>query len=141
MADVFEKDKRSEIMSHIRSRNTKPEVALRKALFALGFRFRINDKRLAGKPDIVLPKYHTVVFVHGCFWHGHDRCKYAYKPKTNSDFWETKIQRNKERDERVKTSLELEGWRVLVVWECEIKTKDGLSNITEQISTILKKQG
>ena len=141
MADVFEKDKRSEIMSHIRSRNTKPEVALRKALFALGFRFRINDKRLPGKPDIVLPKYHTVVFVHGCFWHGHDGCKYAYKPKTNSVFWETKIQGNKERDERVKKTLELEGWRVLVIWECEIKTKDGLSHMKDQISTMLKKQG
>ena len=85
--DIWNKEKRSECMSRIRSKNTKPELALRKALFARGFRYRVNDKKLPGKPDIVLPKYKTVIFIHGCFWHGHEDCKYAYIPKTNTRFW------------------------------------------------------
>src|SRR5690554_557805 len=96
--DIWDKEKRSEVMSKIRSKNTRPEMILRKALFARGFRYRVNDRRLPGTPDIVLPKYRTVVFVHGCFWHGHDGCKYASIPKTNTEFWVDKITTNKKRD-------------------------------------------
>ena len=141
MADIYDKEKRSEIMSHIRGKNTKPEVTLRKALFAQGFRYRINDKRLPGKPDIVFPKYKTAIFIHGCFWHGHEGCKYAYTPKTNTGFWVQKVQGNKERDIRTQTLLEAQGWNVLVVWECEIKGKEQLNEVASQISAILKKQG
>lgn len=141
MADIYDKEKRSEIMSHIRGKNTKPEVALRKALFSQGFRYRINDKRLPGKPDIVLPKYKTAIFIHGCFWHGHEGCKYAYTPKTNTEFWVQKVQGNKERDIRIQTLLETQGWNVIVVWECEIKGREQLLEVASQISVKLKKQG
>ena len=108
-------------MSKIRSKDTKPELALRKTLFARGLRYRVNDKKLPGKPDIVLPKYKTVIFLHGCFWHRHEGCKYAYTPKTNTEFWVDKITSNKERDKinfQILTEL---GWNVLTVWECEIR--------------------
>ena len=108
-------------MSHIRSANTKPEVAVRNALWRKGYRYRINDRRLPGKPDIVLPKYRTAIFVHGCFWHGHQGCKYFVTPKTNTDFWVKKICRNRERDEEVRMLLENAGWDVITVWECDIK--------------------
>lgn len=119
--DIWDKEKRSEVMSKIRSKNTKPELALRKALFARGFRFRVNDKRLPGKPDIVLPKYKTVIFVHGCFWHKHEACKYAYTPKTNTQFWIEKITSNVERDKINTEKLAATGWNVLIVWECEVR--------------------
>ena len=96
--DIWDKKKRSEVMSKIRSKDTQPELALRKALFAKGFRYRVNDKRLQGKPDIVLPKYKTVIFLHGCFWYRHENCKYAYTPNTNIKFWENKITSNMQRD-------------------------------------------
>lgn len=139
MADVFDSIKRSEIMSHIRSKNTKPEVTLRKALFAEGFRYRINDKRLAGKPDIVLPKYKTVIFVHGCFWHGHEGCRYANMPKTNVEYWAEKIKRNKKRDQTELEALSSDGWHVIVVWECEIKTKERLNATTEKLVDLLRR--
>ena len=119
--DIWNKEKRSECMSRIRSKNTKPELALRKALFARGFRYRVNDKKLPGKPDIVLPKYKTVIFIHGCFWHGHEDCKYAYIPKTNTRFWIDKITSNAERDKVNAEKLTALGWNVLMVWECEIR--------------------
>lgn len=119
--DIWNKEKRSECMSRIRSKNTKPELALRKALFARGFRYRVNDKKLPGKPDIVLPKYKTVIFIHGCFWHGHAGCKYAYTPKTNTKFWIDKIISNAERDKVNAERLTVWGWNVLTVWECEIR--------------------
>ena len=119
--DIWNKEKRSECMSRIRSKNTKPELALRKALFARGFRYRVNDKKLPGKPDIVLPKYKTVIFIHGCFWHGHEDCKYAYIPKTNTRFWIDKITSNAERGKVNAEKLTALGWNVLTVWECEIR--------------------
>ena len=119
--DVHDKKTRSYNMSRIKGRDTKPEETVRKYLFAQGFRYRKNDKRLPGKPDIVLPKYKTVVFVNGCFWHGHEGCKYFVWPKSNEDFWHEKITSNIERDKRNYKELEKTGWNVLVVWECELK--------------------
>lgn len=108
--DKFSKEKRSDIMSHVRGKNTKPEEAIRKYLFSKGFRYRRNDKRYPGKPDIVLPKYHTVIFVNGCFWHQHPGCKSSALPETNRDYWKTKLQRNVERDAVQIRQLEEMGW-------------------------------
>ena len=119
--DIWDKEKRSECMSKIRSKDTKPELALRKALFARGYRYRVNDNRLQGTPDIVLPKYKTVIFLNGCFWHRHEGCKYAYTPKTNTKFWVDKITSNKERDKINAEKLMALGWNVITVWECEIR--------------------
>jgi DNA mismatch endonuclease (patch repair protein) len=121
MADVHSNAVRSYNMSRIRSKNTKPEIAVRKALFANGFRFRIHDKRLPGKPDIVLPKYNTVIFIHGCFWHGHTGCKYFVVPKTNTAWWQKKINRNKELDQSNLKKLKLLGWNVITIYECRLK--------------------
>lgn len=123
IVDIYSEQKRSEIMSKIRGKETKPEIIVRKFLFSKGFRYRINDARYPGKPDIVLPKYHTVIFVHGCFWHGHENCKASKLPQTNSDFWEEKIGRNVERDRDNIEALKSMGWKVIVVWDCEIKAK------------------
>ena len=121
--DVLTKEKRHELMSHVKGNNTKPEEIVRKYLFSKGFRYRKNDKRYPGKPDIVLPKYRTVVFVNGCFWHQHPGCKAAALPKTNVDFWKEKLQRNVDRDKKQIQELERDGWKVIIIWECEIKTK------------------
>ena len=110
-------------MSHVKNKNTAPEVKLRSILHRAGFRFRIYRKDLPGKPDIVLPKYNAVIFVNGCFWHGHD-CKRGRRPQTNQSFWSEKINKNMERDKLAITALEKLGWRVLVVWECEIKKQN-----------------
>ena len=120
MVDTLTSAERSERMSRIRSRDTKPELALRKALHGRGFRFRLHDRRLPGKPDIVLPKHRTVIFVHGCFWHRHPGCKIATTPKTNTDFWIDKFDRNMARDKGNSEALIAAGWRVIVVWECEL---------------------
>ena len=108
-------------MRAVKSKDTKPEIALRKALFALGLRYRLNVKELPGKPDLVFPKHKTVIFVHGCFWHGH-RCKRgARAPKSNAEYWSAKIARNKARDKKNAAALKKLGWRVVTVWECELK--------------------
>lgn len=109
-------------MSGIRGKDTKPELIVRKALFREGFRYRLHDKRLPGKPDLVLPKYNAVIFVHGCFWHGHD-CHLFKWPKTRKDFWRKKIARNKDVDKRNYRKLKEEGWYILTVWECALKGK------------------
>ena len=109
-------------MTNIKGYDTKPELYVRKFLFANGFRYRVNDKRYPGKPDIVLPKYKTVIFVNGCFWHKHEGCKYFIWPKTNQKFWKDKIEANVERDQKNYVELEVQGWKVIVVWECEVKT-------------------
>ena len=108
-------------MSCIKGKNTKPEEIVRKYLFSLGFRYRKNDKRLPGTPDIVLPEYRTVIFVNGCFWHGHQGCRYFVVPKTNTEFWMNKIDANRARDQKKISELEAMGWRVIVIWECELK--------------------
>lgn len=138
MADVFDTTKRSEIMSNIRSKDTKPEILLRKALFARGFRYRLYVKDLAGKPDIVLPKFKTVVFIHGCFWHGHENCKRSNIPKSNTTYWDEKILRNKARDEKNASVLRQNGWKVIVVWECEISKKSLFPNTIERLEKEIK---
>lgn len=110
-------------MSKIKSKNTRPEILVRKFLFSKGFRFRIADKRLPGKPDIVLPKYRTSIFINGCFWHGHENCKYAKLPTSNVEFWNSKISGNIERDSRNNAELEKLGWRVITIWQCQLKAK------------------
>lgn len=119
--DKHSKETRSYNMSRIRSTDSKPEVMVRKYLFSKGLRYRKNVKELPGKPDIVLPKYKTVVFVNGCFWHGHSGCKYYVIPKTNTDYWLNKIKRNISRDAEAYEKLCMSGWNVLIVWECELK--------------------
>lgn len=126
--DGFSKEKRSEIMRRIRSKNTKPEEMLCKGLFRLGFRYRKNDARLPGKPDIVFVKYRLVVFVHGCFWHNHEGCRYAAIPKTNQEYWLPKLARNSQRDSINEAKLKERGWRVAIVWECDMR-KDAAGEI------------
>lgn len=121
--DTLTPSKRSEVMSHIRGKNTSCELMVRRYLFSQGFRFRIHDRRYPGHPDIVLPKYRTMVFVNGCFWHGHTDCSLYRQPKSNVAFWKEKIERNRSRDERNRLLLEQSGWRVIVVWECELRQK------------------
>jgi DNA mismatch endonuclease (patch repair protein) len=121
MADVHTKEIRSYNMSRIRSKNTKPEMLVRKFLFSKGFRYRLHYKLLPGKPDIILIKYKTVVFVHGCFWHGHENCKYFAVPKTRTEWWLQKIRRNKERDISALVELKKLGWKVITIFECELK--------------------
>ena len=121
MADVHDKQTRSYNMSQIRCKDTKPEEIVRKYLFSQGFRYRKNDARLPGKPDIVLPKYKTVIFVNGCFWHGHEGCKYFVWPKNNEDFWKNKITSNILRDSDNHTRLEQMGWKVIIIWECQLR--------------------
>ena len=136
MADHITPEQRHYTMSRIRSENTKPELKLRHALWRLGFRYRVNDKKMPGKPDIVLPKYRTVVFVHGCFWHGHKGCPTSHIPETNTDFWTAKIARNQERDQEVWRQLEAKGWSVIIVWECRLKKavlKETIRRVEEEI--------
>ena len=115
-------EQRSRCMAAIKGKDTKPELIVRKYLFSRGLRFRVQVRKLSGNPDIVLPKYKTVIFVNGCFWHGHEGCKYFRLPKSNVEFWEAKIERNVARDVRNEAELKALGWRVVRVWECEIKT-------------------
>lgn len=127
MPDPLSPSQRHTCMSHIRSHDTKPEVKLRKELFKLGYRYRINKKGLPGSPDIVLAKYRTCIFMNGCFWHGHKGCPKFVMPKSNVEFWQSKIERNRERDLWDYTYLESKSWRVIVVWECEL-AKDRIEN-------------
>lgn len=119
MADRISREKRSWNMSRIRSKNTKPEILLRKTLHGMGLRYRLHDRKLPGAPDLVLPKYRAVIFVHGCFWHRHG-CKLTTTPSTQEDFWQAKFRANIERDRKNVRELETRGWRVLIVWECEL---------------------
>jgi DNA mismatch endonuclease, patch repair protein len=128
--DTVDKLTRSKIMGSVRQKNTGPEIRLRQALHHKGFRYRLNDKRLPGSPDIVLPKYKTVIFVHGCFWHRHN-CKKATTPTSRKDFWETKFDANIKRDSRNVQELKKANWHVLVVWECEIKSSNYLERVDE----------
>lgn len=119
--DKMTKEQRHRCMAAIRSKDTKPELIVRRYLFGRGFRYRLNHPRLPGHPDLVMRKYRTVIFVNGCFWHGHENCKYYTMPKTNSDFWRKKIERNKARDKAEQQRLAEMGWHCITVWECQLK--------------------
>ena len=137
MADVHNKQQRSYNMSRIKGKDTKPEMLVRKFLHANGYRYKLHDKKLPGKPDIVLPKYRTVIFVHGCFWHGHANCKYFVVPKTNTQWWTDKINRNKANDKKAIKVLKKDGWKVNVVWECKLKP----AKVEKVLLSLLKKIG
>lgn len=139
MADVHTPKQRSYNMSRIHGKDTKPEEMVRKFLFSQGFRYRKNDARLPGKPDIVLPKYKTAIFVNGCFWHKHEGCKYFVWPKNNAEFWKNKLEKNSERDSRNYALLQDTGWHVIVIWDCELKTNTRsitLNNLVVQIKNL-----
>ena len=138
MADVHSPEKRSYNMSRIHAKGTKPEETVRKYLFSKGFRYRKNDPLLPGKPDIVLPKYKTVVFVNGCFWHRQEGCKYFVWPKNNAEFWRKKIMSNVERDNRNYSELKEKGWSVVVIWECELKDRrsETLSSVAKSLELL-----
>ncbi|MFP5436576.1 MAG: very short patch repair endonuclease [Bacteroidia bacterium] len=136
MADVHSEKTRSYNMSRIRSKDTKPELVVRKFLFSKGFRYRIHDKKLPGKPDIILPKYKTVIFIHGCFWHGHENCKYFVLPKTRTEWWLNKINSNSTRDIVNLMLLQEMGWKTIILWECELKknsVENTLFNLLNQL--------
>lgn len=124
------------MMSGIRGKDTKPEMIVRRGLHAMGFRYRLHDKSLPGKPDLVLPKYNAVIFVHGCFWHKHD-CNYFKWPKTRPEFWREKLMSNFERDKEVMSDLELSGWRIAVVWECAVRSGEVMA-LVHQLSLWLQ---
>lgn len=136
MADIFDAASRSYIMSQIKGKNTKPEILVRKYLHALGFRFRLHDRKLPGTPDIVLPKYKTVIFVHGCFWHGHKNCKYANIPKTRTEWWTNKFDRNKLNDRKAARILKKDGWHVITVFECELKKDKRDKTLNKVLNTL-----
>jgi len=121
--DTVDKDTRSRIMASVRQRDTGPEMQLRRMLHRLGLRYRLHDRKLPGSPDLVFPRLHAVIFVHGCFWHAHEGCRYATKPSTRAEFWNEKFEANQMRDRRNYSALAASGWRVLVVWECAIKSR------------------
>ena len=137
MADIVDKATRSRMMSGIRGKNTSPELTVRKALHAAGLRFRIHAKHIPGRPDIVLPRFKTAVLVHGCFWHRHPRCKFAYTPRSNISFWKEKFASNVARDRRAIRALRREGWNVFVVWECEI-AEQSLARLISRIRRNLR---
>ena len=135
MADRLNTQQRHRCMSRIRGKSTKPEILVRKGLHARGFRFRLHNKKLPGSPDIVLPKYGVAIMVNGCFWHGHKGCRYATKSKTNIEFWEAKIARNRHRDEVTTAHLEALGWTVITVWECELRNS---SQLDERLNALVE---
>ena len=140
MPDNLTPSQRKTCMSSNRGTNTKPELKLRKELWHKGFRYLVNDTRLPGRPDIVLPKYRTVIFVHGCFWHGHEGCARYTVPKTNQEYWIPKIARNQQRDQEVWRQLEAKGWSVIIVWECQLK-KESFQRTIEDVSSSLLNNG
>jgi DNA mismatch endonuclease (patch repair protein) len=135
VADTVAAETRSRIMSRIRAKNTAPEMAVRRYLHAHGFRYRLHDRRFPGTPDLVLPRYHAAVFVHGCFWHRHPGCRFAYTPKSRTEFWREKFRANVARDKRDRASLEAAHWTVLTVWECEI-AENVLQGIADRITAL-----
>lgn len=126
-SDVFTPDRRSAVMARVKGKDTAPELKLRRLAHAMGYRFRLHRKDLPGSPDLVFPKRRAVIFVHGCFWHGHDCARGARQPKQNAEYWSAKIARNRARDAKVQEALRAQGWRVAVIWECEMKDLDALT--------------
>ncbi len=137
MADVHDKQTRSYNMSQIKSGNTKPEMLVRKFLHANGFRYKLHDRSLPGKPDIVLTKHKTIIFIHGCFWHGHENCKYFVVPKTRTDWWLSKINTNKANDAKAIKALKKEGWKLITVWECNLKPAKVEKTLNALVAKIL----
>jgi DNA mismatch endonuclease, patch repair protein len=135
MADVHSKATRSYNMSRIKGKDTKPEMLVRRYLHAQGYRYRLHVKDLPGKPDIVLPKYRTIIFIHGCFWHGHEGCRYYVVPKTRTEWWLNKINRNRENETKAVKALKKEGWRIITLWECDLKP----ALLDKTLTSILKK--
>ena len=136
MTDVHTIEQRRFNMQQIKATNTKPEMLVRRFLHAQGFRYKLHDKTLPGKPDVVLPKYKTVIFVHGCFWHGHKACKYYVVPRTRAEWWLKKIKTNKANDAKAIYALKKEGWKVIVIWECRLKRtaiEKTLTSLSEKI--------
>lgn len=125
--DRLTPERRSSLMSRVKSKNTKPELAVRRLVFAMGFRYRLHDKRLPGKPDMVFPRMRKIVLVNGCFWHWHEGCRFARLPKSRTEFWAAKLARNRQRDAENLAQLEAAGWRVLTVWQCELKDLNELA--------------
>ena len=134
--DNKSKEERHKNMAAVRSKGTKPEITVRVFLFAHGFRYRLNSAKLPGHPDIVLKKYKTCIFVNGCFWHGHENCKYASMPKTNTEFWKKKIERNRQRDVEEQQQLAKMGWHCIVIWECELKPKKKEQTLASLLFTL-----
>ncbi|MCV2872799.1 very short patch repair endonuclease [Defluviimonas sp. WL0050] len=141
MNDIVDQQTRSRMMSGIRGKNTKPELALRRALHTRGFRFRLHSRKVHGRPDLVLPKYRAVVFVHGCFWHRHEGCRYATTPATRSEFWQAKFAANVARDSVVRGALLDQGWRVATIWECALRKAEQVSVATDRLSEWLVSVG
>lgn len=141
MVDMVDAETRSRMMAGIREKNTKPELALRRALHARGFRFRLHSKKVHGRPDLVLPKYRAVVFVHGCFWHRHEGCRYATTPATRPEFWQAKFAANAARDSSVRGALLDRGWRVATIWECALRKPEQVSVTTDRLAEWLMAVG
>lgn len=138
MTDTVSKTRRSEIMRNVKGKHTKPEIIVRKFLHSKGFRFRIHDKKLSGHPDIKLTKYKTVIFINGCFWHGHENCRIYVMPKSNVEFWNNKITKNISKDKGIISKLRELGWNVLIIWECDLKSKkreQTLSSLVDKIAS------
>lgn len=140
MVDIVDAETRSRMMAGIKGKNTKPELALRRSLHARGFRFRLHSKNVHGRPDLVLPKYRAVVFVHGCFWHRHEGCRYASTPTTRAAFWQAKFDANIARDSAVRGALLAAGWRVATIWECALRKPEQVTLATDRISAWLHTQ-
>lgn len=136
MADVHDKKTRSYNMSQIKAKDTKPEIIVRKFLHRHGYRYRLHDKKLPGKPDIVLKKYKTLIFVHGCFWHGHEGCKYYVIPKTRTEWWKNKISATQRKDMENYNSLKAQGWKVLTIWECELKSRQRMETLRKLLEKL-----
>lgn len=143
MADIMTKQQRHDCMAAVKGKDTKPEMLVRRYLHGLGYRYGLHNRKLPGSPDLVLRRLKTVIFIHGCFWHGHVGCKYYRLPKSNIDFWQTKIDRNRKRDAEVEAKLNSMGWRVLTVWECDLKNKERrertLSDLAKTLFHICKR--
>ncbi|MHB8205954.1 MAG: very short patch repair endonuclease [Mucilaginibacter sp.] len=138
MADIHTKEARSYNMSRIRAKDTKPELLVRKFLFSKGFRYRLHDNKLPGTPDIILPKYKTIIFINGCFWHGHENCSYATIPETRTEWWDTKIRKTVYRDEAAQNELKSDGWQVILIWGCELMKKTKLERLERLLDQIVE---
>ncbi len=139
MADIFSEEQRSYVMSRIKNKDTRPELMVRKYLHARGFRYRLHNKKLPGSPDLVLKKYRSVIFVHGCFWHGHKHCKTGIRlPKTRTEWWKEKIAKNRRRDIKKAAELLNLGWNVITIWECQLKSKNREATLQGLVKTLEK---